>query len=626
MKAWTVFYSERLADWHSKGVDSVRFLYYWPLALLILIPVIIVMYLLKQKAVDHPFSSLFLWKELYKNMQANTPWEKLKKNLLMYLQIATVLALILALMSPYIKSDTTSAGHVVLVIDTSGSMNTMYDDSHTRIEAAVSEALAYVERLPADTAVSVITSDKEAMLVITDSIDKSLIKRRIKEIRATNYAGDCNAGREMAESMLAQWDNSQVVFFTDSFVSLKSTGGHIVDVYSERDNALIEYVGHGTDSDGFLTVLTKVTNYSEKELKTDINLYGDGEMIAVQELIIPAGESKIAYFEKLTFKGSVIYAELNDVNDALSRDNGCYDIITDKEECKVLLMTDRNLYLEKAISLIDGVTVTKSNDIASIKEFEREGYDLYIFDGMTPKELPAAGSVLLINCDGCDGLFTVAEEKTGIMINAKDSKVTKYLENYSFGAAKVKAMELPAWAESFLAAGYYSAGFIGNYQSRTICVLGFDIHDTELPLKTEFPILIYNIMSECISTGMLSGTVITAGNGVKISGKSDGRMPVVVLPDGKVSQLSGNITNYTDTNGLGVYSVSQQTDDAELKASFAVNFPKSESIIRNTPDSAGTEAGAVVKAAVSTALNLRNIIIIAVLLLLCIEWIVYIKG
>ena len=169
----------------------MKFLYLWPLALLVLIPIIIIMYLLKQKAVDHPFSSLFLWKEMYKNMQANTPWEKLKKNLLMYLQIATVLILIFALMSPYIKSETTSAGHVVLVLDTSGSMNTKYDDGHTRMEVAVSEAIDYVDKLPGDTSISIITSDKEAVLVLTDSVDKSLAKRRLNAIEATNYMGDC---------------------------------------------------------------------------------------------------------------------------------------------------------------------------------------------------------------------------------------------------------------------------------------------------------------------------------------------------------------------------------------------------------------------------------------------------
>ena len=55
----------------------------WPLAFLVLIPVIIILYLLKQKAVDTPFSSNLLWQEIYRNLEAKTPFEKLKQNILM---------------------------------------------------------------------------------------------------------------------------------------------------------------------------------------------------------------------------------------------------------------------------------------------------------------------------------------------------------------------------------------------------------------------------------------------------------------------------------------------------------------------------------------------------------------
>ena len=602
----------------------MKFLYLWPLALLVLIPIIIIMYLLKQKAVDHPFSSLFLWKEMYKNMQANTPWEKLKKNLLMYLQLATVLILIFALMSPYIKSETTSAGHVVLVLDTSGSMNTKYDDGHTRMEVAVSEAIDYVDKLPGDTSISIITSDKEAVLVLTDSVDKSLAKRRLNAIEATNYMGDCSFGMEMAESMIAQWETAEVVYFTDTYVSCKTTGGYIIDVYSEMDNAVVEYVGHGTNNEGLLTVLAKVSNFGSKEFKTDINLYGDEEMLAVKEVTIPSGDSEIVYFENLAFDGKVIYAELHDVKDALLLDNGCFDVITEAAECNVLLMTEQNLYLEKAMALMDGVKVTKSNDIDGFKDFLSQEYDLYVFDGMVPTELPKNGSMLFINCE-CPELYTVADTLEGILLKVKDSKVTRYLEDYSFGASKVKAMEVPGWADSFLTAGNFSAGFIGTYGTQQVCVLGMDFHDTELPLKSEFPILIYNIMNECVSTGMLSASVVNAGSIVKVSGKIDGAKPVIERPDGKNEELVGTIVNYTGTNATGVYEVEQNADGEKLSEVFAVNFPKNESYIQNTPGGSPEAGTSVVQATVNSSFNLRNVIIILALILLCIEWIVYIR-
>ena len=387
---------------------------------------------------------------------------------------------------------------------------------------------------------------------------------------------------------------------------------------------MVEYVGHGTNNEGLLTVLAKVSNFGSKELKTDINLYGDEEMLAVKEVTIPSGDSEIVYFENLAFDGKVIYAELHDVKDALLLDNGCFDVITEASECNVLLMTEQNLYLEKAMALMDGVNVTKSNDIDGFKDFLNQEYDLYVFDGMVPTELPKNGSMLFINCE-CPELYTVADTLEGILLKVKDSKVTRYLEDYSFGASKVKAMEVPGWADSFLTAGNFSAGFIGTYGTQQVCVLGMDFHDTELPLKSEFPILIYNIMNECVSTGMLSASVVNAGSIVKVSGKIDGAKPVIERPDGKNEELVGTIVNYTGTNATGVYAVEQNADGETLSEVFAVNFPKNESYIQNTPGGSPEAGTSVVQATVNSSFNLRNVIIILALILLCIEWIVYIR-
>ena len=109
----------------------------WPLAFLALIPVIILLYLLKQKAKDEPFSSTMLWQEIYKNLEAKTPFEKLKQNILMYLQLLLMLLLILALMAPIWKKGGAAQENVVLVMDNSASMQYLYDSSDTRLEHSV---------------------------------------------------------------------------------------------------------------------------------------------------------------------------------------------------------------------------------------------------------------------------------------------------------------------------------------------------------------------------------------------------------------------------------------------------------------------------------------------------------
>ncbi|MGD8603058.1 MAG: BatA domain-containing protein, partial [Anaerolineales bacterium] len=71
------------------------------LALAILLPVIIAMYLLKLRRSEQEVASLYLWQRMVQDIEANAPWQKLKSNLLLFLQLLIVAALILALARPF---------------------------------------------------------------------------------------------------------------------------------------------------------------------------------------------------------------------------------------------------------------------------------------------------------------------------------------------------------------------------------------------------------------------------------------------------------------------------------------------------------------------------------------------
>ena len=283
----------------------MKFLYLWPFFLLLLIPIIIIMYLLKQKAVDMPISSLFLWKEMYRNVEANTPWEKLKKNWLLILQIITVIALIIALASPYIMSGSAGADHAIIVIDNSASMNALYDEEHTRLETAVEEAEDYVRSLKTGTGISIITSNSKATLVLSNSDDKTQAINELKAIEPNYTAGDCVAGIEMVKSMQTQWDSVETVCFTDTNVSMEQVEGYIVDMYVPVNNASVDYVGHGVNN-GKLVVLAKVSNHGSEPITTDVNLYGDEELIQIKTLTIDASSSQVVYFDDVVFEGNAM--------------------------------------------------------------------------------------------------------------------------------------------------------------------------------------------------------------------------------------------------------------------------------------------------------------------------------
>ena len=601
----------------------MKFLYLWPFFLLLLIPVIIIMYLLKQKAVDMPIASLFLWKEMYRNVEANTPWEKLKKNWLLILQIITVIVLIIALASPYIMSGSAGADHAVIVIDNSASMNAVYEEDRTRLEQAINEAEDYVRSLKTGTGISIITSNSKATLVLSNSDDKTQAISELKSIEPGYVAGDCVAGIEMVKSMQTQWDSVETVCFTDTAVSMEQVEGYIVDLYVPVNNTSVDYVGHGMNN-GKMVVLAKVSNHGAEVVTTDATLYGDEELLQIKTVTIQAGESEVVYFEDVVFAGNALSVELSG-QDAIKEDNICYDVLEENKVTKVLLMTESNLYLEKALLLVEGVEITKSNDISSFSDFMTQEYDLYIFDGMAPEVLPAEGNMIFMNVR-CDELYETVSPMGGVMVSVENHSLTEYLDELSFGVSSVYALDKPEWAETFLRVGDTCVGFIGKKDVQTICVMGFDFHNSDLPLKMEFPILIYNIVNECTVSGLIGETVVNAGDTVTINGKLNVKLPVVTRPDGSEQELSDYRMNYTNTEELGVYVVEQHQEDARVERAFAVNFPASESVITNAPSAMLTEENAdAVKTTVGGMLNLRNLIILLALGLLGIEWIAYIR-
>src|SRR5207248_7158361 len=97
-----------------------------PLALLWAIPIggiIVLMYILKLRRKDVVVSSTFLWRQVIRDVQANAPFQKLRKNLLLLLQLIIAALIIFALARPFVRASGIGGRNIVLIVDTSASMS-----------------------------------------------------------------------------------------------------------------------------------------------------------------------------------------------------------------------------------------------------------------------------------------------------------------------------------------------------------------------------------------------------------------------------------------------------------------------------------------------------------------------
>ena len=121
-----------------------------PLALLglLFIPAVVAMYLLKLRRDEAVVPSTLLWQRLVADVEANAPWQRLRRSLLLLLQLLLVAILALLAARPFLERPAGLARDIVLVVDTSASMGAtdVVPDRLTAAKAAAIDAL----RGPAD--------------------------------------------------------------------------------------------------------------------------------------------------------------------------------------------------------------------------------------------------------------------------------------------------------------------------------------------------------------------------------------------------------------------------------------------------------------------------------------------
>ena len=63
---------------------------------LLALPVIVALWMLKLRRPEREVSSTFLWQHLVRDVEANSPWQRLRRSLLLLLQLLCALLLVAA--------------------------------------------------------------------------------------------------------------------------------------------------------------------------------------------------------------------------------------------------------------------------------------------------------------------------------------------------------------------------------------------------------------------------------------------------------------------------------------------------------------------------------------------------
>jgi hypothetical protein len=180
------------------------------LAAAVAVPALVILYFLKLRRRTVEISSTLLWKKAVQDLQANAPFQRLRRNILLLLQLLVLGAALFAVAQPQQRSETGGGRRLVLIIDRSASMNAVeVRDGPTRLEQAKREALALVETMRSG---GVLESDRgsdQAMIVAFDSggevvapftADRAELRRAIESISPTDARSSIREAFKLAQA------------------------------------------------------------------------------------------------------------------------------------------------------------------------------------------------------------------------------------------------------------------------------------------------------------------------------------------------------------------------------------------------------------------------------------------
>lgn len=596
----------------------------WPLALLLSVPAVIILYLLKPRGKDYRISSNLLWDKLFRNEQSKTFLEKFVHNILMYLQILILVLLVLALMSPYIHRQGKSGGNVILVFDTSGSMQHDAGDGETRMEKALGQAKSLIASSE-ETVFSIVTNDCRGTNPLAVGVtDKNSLYAALDQIACCDGPGNLADAESMVETLRGNIGESEengsgaeVILFTDGNSAAEAEsfseyfGAQVLvmgNAVSNVSNNFLTYAevetGENTASDSvpLITCASSITNYSDAQAAMEVSLYEGGRLVEIRKLTIAPYETTMCFFEAFRWQGEALHSEISSVKfdgkdsgDSLAEDNAAYAIKEQTGRMDAVLIGDGNTYIEKAYQAAAGMSLPKVNDESALQEGTQA---VCIYDaGAVCSLRDTANALVFQDHDGSAG--TVER----VMLTVSDCELTEGLSSFTIGVNQANVYEVPAWGTGFLWAGEQCAGYYGEHDGVKTVVVGFDIRESDFPLRAEFPVFMAGAVRYLGDTSLLAETIYEAGERLRFHPRADLDADMLAADTGKAGlyeATAGDITEqYVVRFAAGSQSDGQLTAEGTLSdTSYSSQLVKKQ---------------------------LRNVLLVLVLILMAAEWVVYVR-
>ncbi len=538
------------------------------------IPVVILFYLLKRKRTVRLVSSTLLWQKFLAETQASAPFQKLRRNWLLLIQLLLLALLILALARPFFAANAKPAELRVLILDGSASMKAT-DETPSRFEKARAEALTWVDGLQGADQMVVILAAHHTEVRQSATAEKAALRRALLACAPADTPTRLAPALRIAESLVRDRTGAEVHLFSDG----------AAPGLEEFENKGLPLVYHRIGRTGENLAITALDlranpeNPKERALYANISNLGTNRQSTTAQLLVqdrvlesrvldlPGGASQPLVFT-VTQPADALFTVRLTTDDALAADNQASVASVPARPANVLLVTRGNRFLEKALAALPNLRATSAPAFtAPASEF-----DIVILDNVIPAVWPR-GNVLAIHLPNTNWFD---QTRTLDAPAIADWRASHPLLRYAgFDNVQVRqsyAVKTPAWAVSLLDAPQASLMLAGEIGQQRVIWIGFDLLDSNWPLRVTFPIFMANAI-EWLNPGGGSGRLmVKTGEPVHLALPPPGQTARVRTPGGATKELTllpgATDLVFTETDLQGVYRLATGTNVFQVSANL----------------------------------------------------------
>ena len=558
----------------------MRFIY--PLGLLGLlgIPILIIIYIIKNKYTEQIVPSTYLWNLSEKFLKKKKPISLISGIISLILQILAVIIVSVLIAKPVITLPNTAKDYC-FIIDGTGSMNFETNDT-TRMEIGKIKIEELIESSKNGSSYTLIYVGATSRVVYENLSNKDKAIEMLTKLQPTGVTVGLTGIINHVQNYYNENKSLETYFITDK--DYTSSNINIINVSNNEQNYAIydtfTFV-EGTN----MKVSSSIISYADDAI-LNVDVYVNSELLTTKEVECKKGiVQEFSTYVNVTDYETLEVKISND--DALDLDNN--EVLYNIEKThsySTLIVSDRPFYLTSVIENVGNtdILVVSRDDYNS----SMSGFSLYVFDSYTPNVLPTDGTVWLFGASSSIdqsgfSVQDVIEDETGIAATYPKNSTSIYrtltsglLKNqiyvtkyYKYGLYKNFTVLLTHEGNPLIFTGLTDSG------NREV-VFAFDLHDSNVPLLLDYLTLSKNLLNYSFPV-ILEESSYICGDTVELNVLSNCDSIRIETPSKDVSYLdiSSEVTSY-QTSEVGTHTIKVMIGDSEKVFNIFVGLPLSE--------------------------------------------------